>query len=130
MRTDRLLRLADHLETVVAKAPETFDMDTFGRAMACGTVCCALGHACSIPEFREAGLRMEWVPDGPNECGEVVVAGARNFGAAEVFFGIEDRTASYLFGPDDPEAPKRTTVEVADRIRKFVAANTPVLVGG
>ena len=45
MNQERLLRLAEHLDTVNEKQ---FDMSNWARQSNCGTVCCACGHACNL----------------------------------------------------------------------------------
>jgi hypothetical protein len=135
MNTERLLKLADHLEQTVSKEPDTFDMTVYGERVGCGTKCCALGHACSIPEFREGGLRLEWFEDDP-------VADVRlervdgqedllNIDAAMSFFGLEEHQAVQLFTYRDGGGggPKLTPHDVANEIRTLVkrhlAGSTP-----
>ncbi len=114
MSAKRLLTLADHLDTVPKRE---FDMAYWK----CGTTACAIGHACSIPSFRRAGLKLvgaqiyddgapyiQHYPEFDDEVG---------FDAAANFFDIDDREAESLFGYREPETPKR----VAKRIRKFIA---------
>lgn len=136
MNAQRLLRLADHLETVVAQSPERFDMGTFAvQRPDCGTVCCALGHACEIPEFAAVGLRIDWEDESRRErrgwrYGRVRYDGLRDFAAAEALFDISDAAADYLFsiGTEDNDGRDRfdddyqppTPASVAARIRHFV----------
>lgn len=129
MNAERLLRLAEHLETVVP--PERFDMGIFacvGR-LDCGSEGCALGHACDIPEFRKAGLSIDW-GEGDSRgirYGDVSFGGDENLSAAMKFFDISEGAALHLFMPEDdtdleeyvaPESP--TPLDVAARIRHFV----------
>lgn len=55
MNTQRLKTLADFLLTVPEKQ---FDIEIWHRENECGTVACAAGWACTIPEFNAAGLRL------------------------------------------------------------------------
>lgn len=122
MHADRLLKLADYLEQVVAKLPaESFSLHTWAaNAPECGTVCCAVGHGCSIPEFQAAGLRLVWNDDGAEPwLGEGETNGG--WDAVTTFFGIEHRNASWLFsGGRYPSHPSPTPADVAQRISEFV----------
>jgi hypothetical protein len=121
---DRLLKLAEYLETSVK--PEEFDM----RYWKCGTVACAMGHACSIPEFIEAGLYLEFT--GTDEGGRCEY-GVRmidhmdhilyGFDVAGELFNITRDQASYLFSLSDDDYDDETPAYVASRIREFVKQN-------
>ena len=111
---DRLTKLGDFLATV---PPERFDLGNWrnkgqgGRdsdiddealRTGCGTTGCAIGWACTIPEFKDAGLSYIGYP--------VLGDGLRGFQAVEEFFGLSHMEAMYLFssrrykdnaGPDD-----------------------------
>lgn len=127
MNTERLLRLADYLEDVVAKLPaERFDMNNWATPTPhCGTACCAVGHACSIPEFQAAGLAMSIDEEGH---GEPVIrpddgSMFSSWQAVEAFFGITHREAACLFDAGRYFAGVRPQ-EVAARIRQFVASGS------
>lgn len=112
---DRLLRLADHLEAV---PPERFNLGEWESE--CGTVACAIGHACRIPEFQAAGLALlpgdQWDEPYP------AFGDYAGFNAAASFFGIEDLDALHLFDPDEYEDDDATQASaVVARIRAFVA---------
>lgn len=116
MRTDRLTRLADYLENEVAKMPpERWDMWAWGEERECGTVGCAMGHACSIPEFREAGLRLyHGIPlfGFPSRSG---------VDAAVELFDISASAANHIFIPSKYPHPHAVTIpEVVARIRALV----------
>lgn len=105
----RLLRLADFLETV---PPAQFDM----RMWWCGSRGCALGWACTIPEFVKAGLHL-------NDNGEPAFNDGEEtpFSAAESFFNL-DQDGWHLFCADpDPDVCGSPTAVAAD-IRAYVAA--------
>ena len=122
MRTDRLMKLADRLDTVPR---EKFDMDTWGsggagrtwRSTACGTTACACGWATTIPEFKKAGLKLTgtagvfWLHFGERD----------GMGAAMAFFGLEGRDVDKLFY-NELKTPKSE----ANLIRRFCKEKDPV----
>lgn len=132
MRSDRLLKLAAHLESLW---PDVFDMTTWAEIRpGCGTVCCALGHATTL--FAGEGLRLRW-DYAPDELRAGDAAVVRYYGpglyppagyaAAAVFFGLGPEEAIHLFAPfayrdeaDERRGPDITPYEVAERIRDFV----------
>lgn len=132
MNRDRLLRLAAHLDTLPA---ESFDMGHWGvwNPRGCGTVCCALGHACSIPEFAAEGLTLEFGTDRePDEAGELALVVlkrgnlwyATGYRAASALFDIPAQLSRDIFDPGSyadavPEGIR--PADVARRIREVVA---------
>lgn len=117
----RLLKLADHLETVPR---QRFNMSTWS----CGTSACAMGHACEIPAFKRLGLEIGIMFGSPLP---VLPSGKEGFGAAVELFGITHTDAYALFkeqfaGRPTPKnlAGKDTPKVVARRIRKFVREHT------
>ena len=112
VRTDKLLVLADHLEKNVPK--ENFHLVRWYREIpTCGTVACAGGHACLIPQFRRAGLRILE--------NEPYYRGRTHFGAMMLFFGLTFNQAVFLFAPGSYSARhERSPKMVAKRIRRFV----------
>ena len=116
MNAERLLRLADHLETV---PPETFDLSTWK----CSSFACAVGHAADIPKFAAAGFSVYNLPCYNGKTGRAAVF---------KFFGIGAETFKRLFlaesyGGASNHFPKPLSLVVADRIREMVAAENPVL---
>lgn len=135
MNTNRLLLLADFLDTVPEhkfnivtwrNAPE----ENYGSGLLddklfdneCGTTACAVGWACSIPAFREQGLRWD------DECVVYVhegefVRGCDPVGWSAVidFFDVSLDVAYAMF---DVTAYSGNTVpgDVSCRIREIVAA--------
>lgn len=83
----------------------------------CGTAACALGWACIIPEFAEAGLRFS---DGPHKI--PIYRDLSNYAAGAKFFGITEGQSENLFysgryrGPSDSITPKM----VSRRIRALI----------
>jgi hypothetical protein len=119
MNTERLLRLADHLDTVPESAFDLMDW-------ACGTTACAVGHACFIPEFMAAGLRMDFI-DG----GLPIPSFGNCYGwmAAGVFFDLPPGASVKLFDPDY-YSHRAKPQDVAARIRQFVGVTKPVIQEG
>jgi hypothetical protein len=116
-RGDRLLRLAEYHEHQVS--PEQFSLRNWQDP--CGTVACAIGHACRIPEFAEAGLRL--VPYGNAGYFMPAYGEWSDWYAVAEFFGIDHDDAEYLFGAwhyDEGVATRPD--EVAARIREFVCS--------
>ena len=113
MNQDRLLKLANHLRTV---APETFDLASWS----CGGAACAVGHACTIPEFQAQGIKM-----GPYE-GLLLGSGVPRFGqysgwpAVRAFFCLTWDQAQELFAGHCYPAGLDGAHHVADRIEEFV----------
>lgn len=109
MNTERLLVLADYLE----KLPEERFNISYWQMVACGSIACALGHACYIPAFQEAGLKLwQGVPRYKIDSG--ITAGAS-------FFGISRNKASELFlSAGYPASTKITAKTVAEKIRRLV----------
>lgn len=110
MHKERLTTLAKHLRTV---APENFGLE----AWRCGTVACAVGHACSIPEFRTAGLRLEVYDGTALMPGYGVWSSWR---AVQAFFDLSRDQADHLFYEDQYDPACATANHVADRIEEFV----------
>lgn len=87
MNRKRLLILANHLRTV---KPKKFSLEDWK----CGTVACAVGHACTIKEFVEEGLYIE------ESAGFVYVPVYKDFSSWEAvteFFAISYADSQYLF---------------------------------
>lgn len=137
MHAERLLTLATYLETVVALKPGEFDMDHWAMRHtlaenACGTTCCAVGHACDIPEFKAAGLRLKWYASGTPAV--PAFDGLEHGEAVMLFFGITSWDVDYLFTNEgywgsEGECGDSISVEmVASRLRAFVASHTPAAV--
>jgi len=116
MNIQRLQMLIDLLDRIPAEA---FDLSLWTNG--CGTVACAIGHACLDPEFNKLGLMLRtggmpglWV----NGVGFV----AHNYNAIAQFFGISEYTAYWLFAPDqyfprDWHDPK----VVVERIKQYIS---------
>lgn len=98
MNVERLLELANLLETI---PEDNFNLVSWGcnfdelrapqkELIECGTVCCAVGWACSHPPFNEQGLQFNWnyLPSYKNKT---------SWSAVTKFFEIPDAVADYLF---------------------------------
>lgn len=124
MNEKRLLKLAAVLKTVPSKhfdmmacwvagedieSAQSFGAKGLGTPKTCGTTACAMGWACTVPEFKRAGLKMQgFEPHFKNACG---------FTAAEKFFDISENDAAFLFGAENEGI---TPKQEAARIIKFV----------
>lgn len=140
---NRLLKLADYLDTL---SPAELRMDAWfskrrgydvwdrqmyvvpdlyhGQNVSnirkltseCGYAACAVGHACSIPSFRKAGLKLTKF----GNYTDPTYKGSSNWYAVESFFDIDNHTAKLLFSSDSYKNPRVRPSTVANRIRKFV----------
>lgn len=116
--TERLLKLADHLDTVPRAQ---LNMGTWK----CGTVACAVGHAAMMPEFNAEGLRM--ISEAGNHrygdaypCyTEGIKTHYSPWDAAMKFFGLSWQDANHLFSSTHYDLPP-TPAEVSARIRGLV----------
>jgi hypothetical protein len=125
MNRGRLSLLAAYLETI----PEDhFDMSEWVRLKGasviegavpepkCGTSACALGWACSIPEFNDVGLKLDRVVGAI--CDAVpTYEHARGYDAAEKFFELTHQQARYIFRGDTNKA---TPKDVCNHIYNLI----------
>lgn len=119
INAERLLRLADHLDTV---PDEKFDYSTFIRS--CGTVGCALWHAATLPEFNALGLSVmipvdeEMSPDlrYMDDGGDLFDLDV----AIHDIFGEESAREELLY-PSSNREMSFTPRQVASKFRAFVA---------
>lgn len=125
MNKERLLRLAEHLETAVPE--DAFDMTTWAGEHAtlysCGTAGCMAGHAASVPEFRELGLRLG--VNGVNGGWRFPFFGKHaGYSAMAVLFDIPVSNARQIFGASGSmlgAARHWTPKKAASVLRKYVA---------
>lgn len=122
MRTDRLLKLAEFLDTV---EEDKFSLVTWD----CGTTACAVGWACRMPEFQAEGLGIDF----EEGYGLPTFHGYGGWQAVREFFQIDHETAALLFSeysydiysPDEGDLVRdgstTTARQVAERIRKLCA---------
>lgn len=122
MNKERLQTLATFLLTVPFK---NFDMALWQDS--CGTVGCALGWACTIPEFREAGLKMKKAEgDSPLPRYTDDWNYWDGFDAGAAFFDISETLSYWLFHQDFYFRAQDfytgiTPQRVAERIEKLIA---------
>lgn len=130
MNIERLQRLSSFLRHEIPPGQFRFDGYWF-RALGtdddvrCGTVACALGWACLIPEFRESGLHV--VKGNFDQSYPEYGSSIGAYAAAE-FFEITKVDACSIFNPtsenDYPGTHFRDVTQdmVADRIDALIAA--------
>lgn len=137
---ERLLVLAAALRTNAANPTGAkFDLGTWMQYPAdespqinCGTVVCAVGLACILPELQAEGL--SWVLNHVVEkgaksmsVGHPVYDGLSSFDAVVEFFKMRLDDAEYLFYDTNykkeglPTIGAAAELAVAERIEKFVA---------
>lgn len=131
---DGLLRLANFIE---ALRPEQWDYSTLGETRSCGTVGCAIGWACLMPEAKEKGVEMKqsrWDIEFDSPCLTLFVDGseASFSNAAHRLFGLSRNQAQHLFMPGEYDGASglpddATAAQVAAHIRNFVHENAPTL---
>lgn len=136
MNTQRLQTLATFLRTV---PEEHFDLQSWRasddhelvsdealNSLQCGTTGCAVGWACTIPEFKAEGLHWDVSDDGttdyPGYGKDDTAEYATAWEAVEVFFNINYDTADHLFSCGSYDNNNATANEVADRIEEVIAA--------
>lgn len=144
LRLDRLTTLAAHLDAVPADRfylgtwfanriptdeelhhseylPDSPDFQPYD----CGTVGCAIGHACWIPEFQAAGLRTSESRGAP----EYQTPGGllyQHWEAVFAFFGLNEEQGLHLFSDSHyPDGGRTTPAQVAERIRAFAREHAP-----
>ena len=121
MHTHRLTTLAKFLRTVPEKK---FDLTSWRdshrttddelRDPTCNTAACAVGWACSLPEFKAEGLGFKGGPyQSHGELGNTY-----GWPAVREFFFLDSEQANYLF--DFSSYERNNATDVADRIDKFV----------
>lgn len=112
---ERLIRLADLLESLPRKHVRKFDLHTW---CTCGTTACAVGEATFDPWFQRRGLKLGY----KNSYGAyaLLYRDYEDMLAAAVFFGTTVDEASRLFLPGHYPYGQRGPKTVAKRIRRFV----------
>lgn len=111
-RISRLSKLVKHLETIPDR---NFRIDKWW----CKSVGCALGHACTMPEFNRLGLTVKLslftdtiIPfDSNTECD--------GYHAAQSFFGLTSSESQFLFSSlyYNVDVSKKVVI---DRFKKFI----------
>lgn len=99
---ERLTMLRNQLATLTDEQLDMHDWMSVEEPKIddCGTVACALGWACLLPEFKAQGLTLEHPSGAPfptfRTDGEVF----HNYKAAQKFFQISSEHAQALFNPE------------------------------
>jgi len=111
MNTERLLRLADLVETI---APEKFDLNFFWHD-GCG---CAIGHGTANGLFKslKVGSSRDFITHSNGSFVDVTSAFAKEVGISKSGAYFLTISTSYITGLNDTPSPS----EVAIRIRLFV----------
>jgi hypothetical protein len=139
MNKERLMLVVKKLEEL---PPERFNFNVWVGTnwegdpdLSCGTTACALGWATTIPELREAGLRLTKAICCTIVCivfGDQMGVHSPNdasISAAKAVFELTNREASFLFVPnvlpsdfdkEDRPGSEATAKEVAAHIKAFV----------
>lgn len=95
------------------------DKENMSMAPDCGTVGCAVGLACLMPEFKKEGLTVEFgtfamCPRYRKQSG---------WDAVEAFFGLNYDDSEHLFSvdayEDGPTTGAEAELRVAKRLRKY-----------
>jgi hypothetical protein len=105
---ERLAFLADALSKPL---PEdiTFNLGPWHIASSCGTICCAVGYAGTLPEMQADGLEMV--------NGTILFGGYRHWDAVQAFFGLTEVEACKLFlASEYPHGENTRPGEVSNRI--------------
>ena len=82
----------------------------------CGTTACAVGWACAIPTFKEAGLAFEG--------GNVWFEGKYSWNAVQEFFGLYRIEALHLFSAFEYIDQSKAPEDVANRIYARIKAQS------
>lgn len=123
MNVERLRELANLLTTI----PETnFNLNSWVASggsnvlnvdkqslIDCGTVCCAVGWACSHPPFIEQGLHWD-------ESDYPTYEESNSWSAVEAFFDIPEEVAIYLFLDASYNIANIKPQDVIDRINDII----------
>jgi hypothetical protein len=137
LNTKRLLKLIAYMDALPKSAEPHFNMRscwarhqgphpmtgplTKKSIMDCGTTACALGWAATIPEFRRAGLRMEWY--------EVYGSYEARFDSdkAAQFFGLDGNQFWSLFNDNNMRTdttPKNWAKRAREQLREWTGERT------
>ena len=111
---ERLIRLADLLESLPRKRVRRFDLGSWCK---CGTAACAVGEATFDPWFRRRGLRLG--PKNIYDFHELQYRKLKDVTACSAFFGIDNDDSQALFC-EWSYGSHPTPKTVAKRIRRFV----------
>lgn len=112
-----MFQISDERLEALGGVDEGSTMNLTRNAIDCGFAACAVGWACSIPEFQEAGLKL--VRD--DDSAYPVYEDNHSFDAVYRFFDVDWTTSNALFGAsaygqgDQVVNPS----EVATRIRGY-----------
>ncbi len=126
---NRLLKLANFLETV---KPKDFNLSSWKRETTngvCKTICCAVGFAATIPSFKKAGLRLSSIDknntfvfynDEDVTEYQIHYEQWESWSAVGKFFGLNSEEYNYLFSDTYYGNFNSGPKHVAKRIKKFI----------
>lgn len=121
-----LSRLAELVDVVLPQVKdEEFDLEVWKGEGACGTVACAVGHACSHLPFQKAGLTLSyWFPKGYTPYPRF--EGKTGIEAIKDFFNLTEKEVHYLFLPHSYKCVIGGCAKevVMERIREFLSTNS------
>ena len=121
----RLLMLADFLETVPEKKfdinvwrrdKNSWDISDGNLITECGTVACAVGWACALPEFQKMGLWYDLYPIYQIPGTEMKYEA---WDAIQQFFDLDLGQSLYLFHSSAYGKVYGTRENVVSRIREY-----------
>lgn len=119
-----LSRLAELVDVVLPQVKdEEFDLEVWKGEGACGTVACAIGHACSHLAFQKAGLALSYYSEGYTPY--PMFESKTGIEAVKKFFNLTEKEVFYLFLPYSYSLKGKTTKEVVmERIKEFLSTNS------
>ncbi|RQR63872.1 hypothetical protein [Burkholderia sp. Bp8998] len=91
------------------------------RIVECGTTACAVGWACTTPEFQAQGLSYKWDEVCYSSALSPTFDGKESWEAVCAFFEIDRPTADYLFSHHEYEVGRATPPsDVVERIEAVI----------
>ena len=119
MKERDLNRLAELLDVVLPQVKdEEFNINVWKGKRVCGTVACAVGHACFHPPFQKAGLRLSYYD-------VAMFQGYRGIYAVIKFFNLTEKEVKGLFMPQSyPDLKSTSKKEVKERIKELLETNS------
>lgn len=116
-----LRRLTELVNVVLPQVKdEEFNLFSWKSESNCGTVACAVGHACLHPPFQKAGLSLSFY-----EIPYPIYNGVTGTSAVAQFFNLSAVEVEDLFFVQSyPNRKDTTKQEVMQRIKEMLATNS------